>query len=207
MLALIQKENNMSILRGGFTHNPIFYDLETSGLDPKKHEIIQIAAYSPNSGEYLDIYVEFDVSKADPDALKLNKYDPSTPRMPLKEALLLFTKLCNDNPSIVQLSHSGKEWTTAVLHGYNNIKFDRLFIEKAYRDNKMFQPFHYNQIDWFNFVLLALPNLYGHKQVDIAAHFNIKTTDAHDALGDVVMLQAIAQKINPQIFKNGLQKL
>ena len=57
----------------------IFFDLETAGLEPKQHPIIQIAAIVVDSTlrelESFEAKIRFDESEADPKSLSKNRYD------------------------------------------------------------------------------------------------------------------------------------
>ena len=60
---------------GMHLHDVIFFDLETSGLDPKRHEIIQIAMIHAPTGDSLELKMWFDETKASEEALRVNHYD------------------------------------------------------------------------------------------------------------------------------------
>ena len=58
----------------------VFFDLETGGLDPKRHPITEIGAIavfteSLQAIEELHYRVLFDPNECDPKALSINKYD------------------------------------------------------------------------------------------------------------------------------------
>ncbi|NCC46919.1 MAG: hypothetical protein EOM16_07785, partial [Bacteroidia bacterium] len=52
----------------------IFFDLETSGLEPDQHSIIQIAAIDAVSGDEFTRKVKFRKKLASPEALAVNHY-------------------------------------------------------------------------------------------------------------------------------------
>ena len=186
----------MGKISGSFLGSPIFYDLETSGLDHEKNEIIQIAAYAPKTKEWYVANVEFDMAKASKEALEINHYDPSTPRIPIGRMLREFEAFCKRNTSITMKANKGSfTWETAVLHGYNNINFDKKWIEKAYKDKGLFMPFSFQQIDWYNYAMIKLPRLNSHKQTAVADYLGIPSEGAHDAKVDVTMLCAIAREL------------
>ena len=91
----------------------VFYDIETSGLMPDKHDIIQIAAiaFSIESGnwnelEEFEIKLEFNLEKADPEALKNNCYNKDVwgKEAYLKEKKLDFFPIFLENIQML------KEW-------------------------------------------------------------------------------------------------
>ena len=58
----------------------VFFDVETGGLDPARHPIIQFAAVATDAAfqevEALEVKVLFDSAAAEPEALEKNHYDP-----------------------------------------------------------------------------------------------------------------------------------
>jgi len=192
----------MPKIEGSYMRDVIFYDLETTGLDPMVNEIMQIGAISQKTGEEFNIHVEFDIEKASPEALAINHYDPSTPRVPLRTALEAFASFCRRNPAIVTKSDkSGKSWRSAVLHGYNNLSFDKPFLEKAFRDHNIFQPYSFVQFDWFNMAVFVFGDRSTITQTAVAGYLGIEVPNAHDALADVHVLREIAKALAPNMFK------
>jgi len=117
----------------------IVIDCETSGLDPHKHQIIEICiATLDDSNEIIDMWsqrVEFDYKRADSTALKINGYENDrdlwTNAMPqLELGLELRNRL------------KGK---TIIGH---NVKFDMEFIIECWRVSGISKPkFDYRYID------------------------------------------------------------
>jgi oligoribonuclease (3'-5' exoribonuclease) len=58
----------------------VFFDLETGGLDPRRHPIIQIGAVAVDADlvaiESFEIKVQFSRKKANRDSLRKNHYQP-----------------------------------------------------------------------------------------------------------------------------------
>lgn len=106
-------------------------DCETTGLDPSKHEIIEIGAVNVATGETFEVKVHpVRIKDADPKALLVNGYDKAQWR---DEAFLPFHALT----MLTEFVGEG-----ATLMSYN-ISFDKAFLEAAYREAQLPYPFHY----------------------------------------------------------------
>lgn len=122
-------------------------DLETTGLDPAQHEIIEIGAVIFESGypisETLDIKVKpVHPETGQPEAFKVNGYDAAQweDAPPLKDALAILQEKCNG----------------AIFMAYN-VSFDWQFIEQAYWRAGMRNPFHKIKIDLLTLAWLKVP--------------------------------------------------
>lgn len=100
----------------------VFIDVETSGLDPERHEILEVAALrvSPKLdviGEFSAKCIPLHISNADPAALTVNGYTDEEwmDAIPLKEALVQTAPLMED----------------AVPAGHN-VQFDLSFLAKGF---------------------------------------------------------------------------
>src|SRR3989344_4367775 len=106
-------------------HNFAFVDIETTGLDAEKHEIIEIGCVltSPD----LEVIEEFElkikperIEDADPVSLKVNQYDSLDweDAYGLKEGMKIFAGKVND----------------CIMVGHN-VAFDSGFLEHAFTKN------------------------------------------------------------------------
>lgn len=178
--------------------NVVFYDLETSGLDERYNEIIQIAAYAPLTGKELDIKVKFDISKADPKALEINHYNENAGdwlnAYDSTEARVEFTRFIKEHATLKRIAKvSGRPWYTAAVAGHNINKFDDKWMEVWYEDK--FRPFEYRTYDTLTLALWVLPNRESYQLGDLAEYFGISTENAHDALADVKMNAKVCAKL------------
>jgi DNA polymerase-3 subunit epsilon len=113
-------------------------DLETSGLDASKHEILEIGmvVLEPRSNRListLDIKVQPEhIETADPVSLKINGYTKERWKdaVPLKEALERMQEMANK----------------ATLMTYN-VTFDNAFLEAAFLTTSIPSFFHYHRMD------------------------------------------------------------
>lgn len=175
-------------------NNLAFVDIETTGFDPDKHEIIELGLVLVkqigDTGTQFEILKEIElkikperIEDADPQALKVNGYDPSQWIFAntLKEAMNIF----RDN-------------TEDANFGAHNLTFDYSFIEHAFRvtetENKMFYP----KIDTIS---VAYAKLHKNPQVEkfrlqkLCEYFGIKNERAHTALADAKATFLVYEKL------------
>ncbi len=98
----------------------IILDLETTGLNPDIHEIIEIGAVKVESGEIFSVKVlPTRIVDADPVALKVNGYSDEA----WENATPLFAALAQLNAFV------GSDKPHMMAY---NVSFDKAFLEKAY---------------------------------------------------------------------------
>ena len=156
----------------------VVLDVETTGLDPTRHEMLQIGAIvvDPITMEHVasvDIEVQPEhLQTADPKALEINHYHPGCRKneKKLRHALILTSRIIKD----------------ATLCGHN-IKFDLGFLEAGYKECGLRMPkMDYHTIDTAS---LAWP-LYQAGKIEslslssLAGYLGITHSFAHDAFHD-----------------------
>lgn len=146
----------------------IFLDLETSGLDSSKHEILSIGAVKED-GTTFEVKVHpMNIKDADPVALQINGYN----RKDWEEAFLL--------PNALRLLSEFAKGENMMAY---NVSFDRSFLEKAYKDCNMVYPFHYHHYDMLSIAWFTLPGLPSYSLKNVCKHLGIDPEPAiHDAL-------------------------
>jgi len=167
-------------------HRPlVFIDIETTGLDPLQHEIIEIACLVVNP-QTLEIRKEYHrkvqpehLETADPASLEVNKYSPKAwhEAKSLKEVLKELNSLAPGGQFI----------------GYN-VSFDRSFIENAAREYGMMLNFDYHWIDVMSLVYfesLSDKRLERLKLTHVCEIWGIPLKKAHTAMGDVKATLAV----------------
>lgn len=173
------------------TRKLVFIDLETTGVDPEKHEIIEIA-WILVDGQSFEVLSEF-VAKvkpehpetANPKALEITGYSEEEWGNAglLKEAL----------GKIIQLAPQG------MLVGWN-IYFDWSFLEKGFKKFNFVSQFDYHMID---VMVIAYSKLHSKPEIrelglkKIATYFGIEFQE-HHALEDI--------RATYQIFKKLMQE-
>jgi len=175
-------------------NNLAFVDIEATGLNPDKHEIIEIGLVLVKQigegGAKFEILEEIDlkikperIEDADPQALKVNGYDPSQWIFAntLEQAMKVFSEKTKD--------------AIFVAH---NLTFDYSFIEHAFKktgvENKMFYP----KIDTIS---IAFAKLHKNPQVEkfrlqkLCEYFGIQNEKAHTALADAKATFLVYEKL------------
>lgn len=195
----------------------VVFDVETSGLDPEKHEVIQFAAVALQDWfpvDELELKVQFDLAKASPDALEMNSYEPEAWKgaIPQAQAVAKIASFLKRNASWTKTSKAGKTYAVARLCAHN-ARFDCEFLGAMFRRAAAFCPAAlYEPLDtlalarWVTFCdIVYKPDSppADHKLGTLLAHFEIKAEgDAHDALADVRSTAELA-KFFAGIVTNG----
>ena len=128
----------------------MFYDLETAGLDPEQHPIIQIAAIAVDSAlcelESFEAKIRFEESEADPRSLSANRYSKEIWKREGVEAAIVaerFGRFLRRHATFDMLSKDGKPYQVAQLVAHNGERFDGPFIHAWYRKLGLFCPARY----------------------------------------------------------------
>lgn len=186
--------------------NIVFFDVETSGLDPQKHDIIQLAAVvMKTDGEIVESFeakLEFDISQAQKKALEINHYDEGVWKeeaLTSVEALDKFTVFIRKYADVERKSRYGKSFRTCRMGAYN-ASFDMKFLEAWYKKHNKFMPADYQALDPMQ---LAIWNSYiqgqkgpaSFKLSDVCKYYGVKLEGAHDALADVEATAKLAKAL------------
>jgi len=164
--------------------------VETSGLDCKKHEIIQLAAYAPATEEYFNEYIQFDVSKADKTALEINHYNEELWKKKAIDKVSACSKfrdfLC-EHKSVERISKKNKKYAVAVLSGHCAAKFDMPFLIEMFQSCDEFLPADFRCYDTMQLALWGLRDLMDYTLEGLTKHFDICSHGEkfHDAFIDV----------------------
>lgn len=169
-------------------HNLAFIDIETTGLNLTKHEIIEIGCVITTPS--LEVIEEFElkikpeyVENADPVSLKISHYDPSQWKSAhsLRQAMEIFSKKVED----------------CIMVG-QNVAFDSGFLEYAFIKTEVANSMHYHKLDTVSIAWAKL-----HRQPDIdhfslrelCKHFGIENENAHTGLGDARATYELYKKL------------
>lgn len=176
--------------------NLAFIDLETTGLNPDRHEIIElgcvICKQTPVSGRgpKLDIIEELEykikpehIETAEPEALRVNGYNSGDWLFAadLSQALKALTEKADGAIMVAQ-----------------NVTFDWPFLHRAFQKTGVPNRMHGIRLDIMS---MALAHLYHKEEVQrfnlgaLSQHFGIKNENYHTALNDAKVACEIFQKL------------
>ncbi|MCX6755221.1 MAG: 3'-5' exonuclease [Candidatus Nomurabacteria bacterium] len=158
-------------------HNLAFIDIETTGLDVMRHEIIQIGCVivAPN----MEIIEEFElkikpehIENADKIALKVNKYNEEDWAFAytLPEALKILSEKVKN----------------CIMVG-QNVSFDSAFLEYNFLKTKVENTFHYHKLDTIS---MAWEKFHGDETFEhfslreMCKYFGIINENVHTGLSD-----------------------
>ncbi|MFZ3011734.1 MAG: 3'-5' exonuclease [Minisyncoccia bacterium] len=158
-------------------HNFAFIDIETTGLNLEKNEIIEIGCVL--STPLLEVIEEFElkikpkyIENADPVALKVNHYKEKDweNSLDLKEAMEIFSRKVKG----------------CIMVGHN-VAFDAGFLEYAFNKTEIPNTMHYHKLDTVSISWAKLhrePDLEHFSLRELCERFDIKNERAHTALPD-----------------------
>ncbi len=170
-----------------------FIDLETTGLDPARHEIIEIGLLlakpiERSSGPDYETIDEWEtkvkpvhLETAEPEALRINGYNESDWlfAVELRQALQVLAKKTDGAVMIAQ-----------------NVSFDWAFLQQGFGVTGVKNLMHYHRLDLISIAFAHLwkdPRAERFNLQSLAAHFGLKNEKAHTALADI--------RITYQVFR------
>jgi DNA polymerase III alpha subunit (gram-positive type) len=183
--------------------NLVVFDLETTGVNVERDEIIQLAALAVDlkTGKDLESFeVKIKPSVQGKQALERmkiegfkNSYDADVwEESAVSTALALnrFAGWCGRYADLKKTAKSGRSYKVVQGCGYNAARFDHPFILRVCREFGVFLPM--NMLVWDTLQLalfvdhLQNLNLADHKLSTVVAALGLDLENAHDALADVV---------------------
>jgi len=162
-----------------------FIDIETTGLDQEKHEIIQLGCilvdqkWSEDGRPEFKVLEEFElkikperIGLADKVALKINGYNEAdwANAFGLSDVMRIFSEKTED---AIMVAH--------------NVAFDFCFLAKAFSTTGVTNKMHYHKLDTIS---IAFAKLHLKESVDrfslqfLCDYFGIENKRAHTALAD-----------------------
>lgn len=156
-------------------------DTETTGLDPAKHEIIEIAVKSP-LGVYHSLVKPQRLDLAEAKALELNGYADHPERW-------------DDAPTIDKVMPAVMAHLTACIMVGHNVSFDKGFLNAAHEQVFGKRLPFYHALDTVTLAMEHLPDL-GRFNLDaVCTVLGISNAGAHTALADVLRCEAVLNKL------------
>ena len=177
-----------------------WFDVETTGLDPKRHDIIQLAYIVEIDGKIVDEnsfkLQPFDFDTIEKGALEINKTTIEDLKSYQKPQIMHQAILSVLDKHVDKYNKMDK----FLPAGYN-VKFDMdMFRAFFFKNNHKYfgSYFGYHMLDPVPFLffleLKGLIKLESHKLVDVCKYFDIKI-DAHDALSDIKATRELIYKL------------
>lgn len=169
-------------------HNFAFLDIETTGLNLLKHEIIEIGCVVTTPE--LEVIEEFEIKikpenieNADRVSMKVNHYNEEAweSAYTLREAMEIL-----------------KEKVAGCIMVGQNVAFDFGFIEYAFAKLNMQNPMHYHKLDTIAIAWAKLhrdPDLEHFSLREMCLRFGIENKSAHTGLGDARATYELYKKL------------
>ena len=186
-------------------------DIETAGLNPVVHPIIQIAAIAVDSRlnelETFEAKIRFDENQADSQSLKGNRYSKdewqTTAARPIDVANR-FSRFLRRHATVDRLSESSGWYRVAQLVAHNGERFDGPFIHAWYRRLGLFCPAAYmvlctkQRALWLFEENKTLTPPTDFKLGTLCEYFGVSlsASEAHDALNDVRATVALYREMH-----------
>ena len=167
---------------------PVFFDLETGGTNHKKHPITSIAMYCPTTKDKLEIKVKFDPDECEEEALEVQGYKKKKWKKAIKKekAMKKVKKFLNAHKSATKISKKGKEYSVAVLAGFNASSFDKLFLIKLFKDFDEWCPFDYQVFDVYELAKWMFPGKPSYSLEGLCNELCLPERKWHDPMSDVL---------------------
>ncbi len=157
----------------------IFYDTETTGLNPKTDKIIEIAGYDPVENKSFCSFVN--------------------PGVPIPKECIAISHITDE---MVQNAPGfdvvGKQFidfcSNAVLIAHNNDSFDLPFLQTEFSRVQITMP-NWQFVDSLKWAKKYRPDLPRHSLQYLREIYHIEENNAHRALDDVIVLSKLFSKM------------
>lgn len=163
-----ERHISREVERGSF----VVYDFETTGLDHKNDEIIEIGALKVVGGRFVEVFTTL-----------------VRPKRPIPKEATDKNRITNEmvahSYSIEQVLRDFYFFCQGcTLVGYNSVAFDRLFLNKDAR--KIGLIFDNSELDVYLLAKQKLAGLKNYRLSTVCEHLGVSLVGAHRALNDVI---------------------
>jgi DNA polymerase III epsilon subunit-like protein len=181
----------------------IFFDLETGGVLPQ-HPNIQLAAIAVDREwkeiDHFNERIRFNVADCDPEALKMNHYDPETWKDALSEREVAgdFADWLHPFRCVQKISNrTGNPYMVAPLFGHNAASFDAPRLRQMFASYGLFLAADMYVRDTMHLALWHFERRGEHPQTlrlaELCKAFGIEMGESHDALADTRACMSLAK--------------
>ncbi len=195
----------------------VFYDLETGGLDPQKHPVIQFAGVAVHVDrwevmEELELKIRFRESDCDPEALEANSYNRvvwAGEAVNRNAAIRRIGLFFRDHATVPmeKSKKPGEYWWACQTGGHNAARFDDAFLRAMFDSANEFCIASFMVLDTLQLAMWA--NLQERLRapdpdaVEEPPNLKLETLcdrmgiplEAHDALEDVRATAELARRL------------
>jgi len=180
----------------------VFFDLETGGIDPKRHPIIQLAAVAVDEQlevlEAFEAKIKFNPRQANAHSLRKNHYHPGVWANEAQDAKIVakdFSEFLRRHASVPALSAQGKPYQVAQLVAHN-AAFDGPFLTTWFDKLDIYLPARRlilctMQLAMWHFMDDATSAPRNFQLASLCEHFGVPfhAAAAHEALGDATAVR------------------
>jgi DNA polymerase III epsilon subunit-like protein len=187
----------------------VVFHVQTSGLDPSRHSVIQFAGLaveipSWRELEAFEVKIQFDETKADPAALRVNHYDRELWKKEAvadAAALTRISQFLERHATLEKMSRAGEPYYVARFCGHNS-RFDAEFLYKWFKRVDEFLPAAaYEALDtlalshWSTYRLGRRESPADYKLATLCSWCGIPPPTPGDALTDVRATAQLARSL------------
>jgi DNA polymerase III epsilon subunit-like protein len=156
-----------------FEKELVFLDLETTGLDPNIHEIIEIAIVNLNGDVLINSKLKpLHIERAQPEALYINGYSEE------KWA---------DAPLLSEMADQIASCLKDKIVAGHNVSFDLSFVKSSLSsvDKELLSGIGYHKVDTATLAFAVLKNVESLSLMPLCQLAGIEIAQAHRALDDI----------------------
>ena len=177
----VQKGKSLIMAPSSF----VVFDIETTGLNTKQNEIIEIGALKVKDSVVID---------------KFNSL--IKPKYPISSFITNLTGITNqmviDAPPIDEVLVNFMEFVGSNTLMGHNVNFDINFIYDKLLECRL-KPLTNDFVDTLRLSRMVLTNLSHHKLSDLADYYHIDKTGSHRSLKDVEMTLEVYNRLIPEV--------
>ncbi|MCR2046951.1 exonuclease domain-containing protein [Acetatifactor muris] len=165
-----------------YTKDYVVFDLETTGLSPKKDEIIELSAIKVQSGQVTSRFSSL---------VNPGRHIPAT----ATGINGISDDMVKNAPGLCPILEEFLAFAeNNILVGHNIHTFDMRFLTNGV-GRELNRKVENDYVDTLYLSKTLLPALPRHRLTDIAAYFHIETAGAHRALNDCIMNQQCYEQL------------